>query len=94
MGKGIDENELAEALDSAWRDIYASLPQPLKAGEKTLAMMQDELLEMGIRINGKTLRAQMDEKVKSGELIFVGRRIGKSGKPADAWAVNQFSRQR
>lgn len=87
MGKSITDVELQDALDSAWDEIYASVPMPIQKGEKTIAMMQEELrAKTGREITDSMMRGIVKDWVASGKLERVPeKRVSAEGRSVAVW---------
>ena len=56
--------------DGFWEELYKDIPLPLQPGEKTIAMMIEEL-----GIDRHSMDRQINKWIKEGKLICVGERL-------------------
>jgi len=58
--------------DGFWEELYKDIPLPLQPGEKTIAMMIEEL---GNNMDRKSMERQASKWIREGKLICVGDRL-------------------
>lgn len=69
------------SLDEQWKDLYESLPQPLKAGEKTIRMIAEDV---GTDYRSKRFKDMLADLIQKGKIVSVGERV-QSGKIVSAY---------